>query len=102
MGSGAAAEGSETLALGKDSYAGENGVAVGAHATAEGSNIALGRNSAARETDLLGSGYLTGSVAPGSAVSVGNSNPGEAFQRRITNGADGAQIGKASGRGKRV
>ncbi|AEC21061.1 Autotransporter adhesin [Pusillimonas sp. T7-7] len=91
MGSGAAAEGSETLALGKDSYAGENGVAVGAHATAEGSNIALGRNSAARETDLLGSGYLTGSVAPGSAVSVGNSNPGEAFQRRITNVADGAQ-----------
>lgn len=91
MGSGATAEGSETLALGKDAHAGANGVAVGAHATAEGSNIALGRNSAAREADLVGSGYLTGSVAPGSAVSVGNSNPGEAFQRRITNVADGAQ-----------
>ncbi|MGY0560149.1 ESPR-type extended signal peptide-containing protein [Luteimonas sp. A277] len=91
LGSGARAAGSETLALGKDSSAGANGVALGAHADAEGSNIALGRNSAARESDLIGTGYLTGEAVPGSAVSVGNSNPGEAFQRRITNLADGSQ-----------
>ncbi|MGY0799552.1 hypothetical protein ACW7G0_10915 [Lysobacter sp. A286] len=91
LGSGAQAEGSETLALGKDSSAGGNGVAVGAHSTAEGSNIALGRNSAAQISDVSGSGYLTGAAAPGSAVSVGNSNPGENFQRRIVNVADGAQ-----------
>ncbi|MEN1926062.1 ESPR-type extended signal peptide-containing protein [Luteimonas sp. MJ293] len=91
LGSGARALGSETLALGKDSVAGVNGVALGAHTEAEGSNIALGRNSAARESDLIGTGYLTGEAVPGSAVSVGNSNPGEAFQRRITNVSDGAQ-----------
>ncbi|MCS2608393.1 beta strand repeat-containing protein, partial [Halomonas dongshanensis] len=90
MGSGATAQGSETLALGKDSSAGANGVALGAHTEAEGSNIALGRNSAALDSDLEGySGYLTGTVAPGSAVSVGNSASG--LQRRITNVADGSQ-----------
>ena len=91
LGSGARADGSETLALGKGSYAGGNGVAVGAHATAQGSNIALGRNSAARDSDVAGAGYLTGAAASGTAVSVGNSNPGESFQRRIVNVADGAQ-----------
>ena len=91
LGSGARAQGSETLALGKDSVAGANGIALGAHSEAEGSNIALGRNSAARESDLAGAGYLTGEPVPGSAVSVGNSNPGEAFQRRITNVSDGSQ-----------
>ena len=91
LGSGATAVGSETVAFGKDAIAGANGVALGAHAEAQGSNIALGRNSAARESDVAGVGYLTGEAVPGSAVSVGNSNPGEAFQRRITNVSDGAQ-----------
>ncbi|WP_081770032.1 YadA-like family protein [Luteimonas huabeiensis] len=91
LGSGAQAAGSESLALGKDATAGGNGVAVGAHAVAEGSNIALGRNSIARDADVSGAGYLTGSAAPGSAVSVGNSVAGGSFQRRIVNVADGAQ-----------
>ncbi|HZW17309.1 MAG TPA: hypothetical protein VFF71_00705 [Luteimonas sp.] len=91
LGSGAIANGSETLALGKDASAGSNGVAVGAHTTAEGSNIAIGRNSSAWQSDVTGAGYLTGTAAPGNAVSVGSSAAGEAFQRRIINVADGAQ-----------
>ncbi|NYT84960.1 YadA-like family protein [Pollutimonas harenae] len=89
VGDGARAIGSETLALGKDAGAEGNGVAMGAHAWADGNSIALGRNSAARTSDLNGSGYLTGEAAPGSAVSVGNTNSG--LQRRIVNVADGAQ-----------
>lgn len=91
LGSGAVASGNETVALGKDAAAGVNGVAVGALAVAEGSNIAIGRNSVARVSDGVGSGYLTGSAAPGSVVSVGNSAQGGAIQRRIVNVADGAQ-----------
>ncbi|MDX3893442.1 YadA-like family protein [Pusillimonas sp.] len=92
LGDGAQARGSETLALGKDASAEGNGVAVGAYAHADGNSIALGRNSAARVADAAGSGYLTGSAAPDSVVSVGNADPstGVTFQRRIVNVADGS------------
>jgi autotransporter adhesin len=88
LGDGAKANGNETLALGKDAEADENGVALGAHAIARGNSIAIGRNSAALTTDSFGTAYLTGAAAPGSVVSVGNTGTG--LQRRIVNVADGA------------
>ena len=62
-------------------------VALGQGAQASGGNIAIGNDSVANASMISGAGYLTGQAAPKTAVSVGNVST----LRRITNVADGAQ-----------
>ena len=62
-------------------------VALGQGAQASGGNIAIGNDSVANASMISGAGYLTDQAAPKTAVSVGNAST----LRRITNVADGAQ-----------
>ncbi|MBO9357648.1 hypothetical protein GG851_26960 [Bordetella petrii] len=67
------------------------GVAIGKNAMSDGAGVALGSNSAALASDASGTGYLTGSsFLGGSVVSVGNTSTGGT--RRIVNVADGSAI----------
>ena len=61
-------------------------VALGQGAQASGGNVAIGNDSVASAAMISGTGYLTGQAAPKTAVSVGNASA----LRRITNVADGA------------
>lgn len=61
-------------------------VALGQGAQAAGGNVAIGNDSVANAAMISGTGYLTGQAAPKTAVSVGNASA----LRRITNVADGA------------
>lgn len=61
-------------------------VALGQGAQAAGGNVAIGNGSVANAAMISGTGYLTGQAAPKTAVSVGNASA----LRRITNVADGA------------
>ncbi|WP_420535917.1 YadA family autotransporter adhesin, partial [Dialister invisus] len=62
-------------------------MALGQGAKASGGNIAIGNGSEASAAMISGTGYLTGTAAPSTGVSVGTA----AALRRITNVADGAQ-----------
>ncbi|WP_444984961.1 YadA-like family protein [Halomonas mongoliensis] len=78
------------VALGTNTSAGSAAVALGRNAEAEGGSVALGAGSAAVSSDAGGAGYLTGSsFSDGTVVSVGNTESGQS--RRIVNVADGAQ-----------
>lgn len=61
-------------------------VALGQGAQASGGNVAIGNDSVASAAMISGTGYLTGQAAPKTAVSVGSASA----LRRITNVADGA------------
>ncbi|MCS4230410.1 autotransporter adhesin [Stenotrophomonas maltophilia] len=89
FGYGATAQGVGAVAVGTESNAGAHGVALGRNTVAENGNVALGFASEARNSDLVGNGYLTGTAPTSNVVSVGNTSAGA--QRRIVNVADGAQ-----------
>jgi len=63
------------------------GVAIGRNAITEGDSVALGARSEAYQPASTALGYITGSAAPNNVVSVGNAG----LQRRVTNVADGSQ-----------
>ena len=93
----------EGIAIGYKAIAGDNGVAVGRQTTALGTGtaigpnahadsnfVALGLNSHAAQSDVSGLGRFTNRGFAGSAVSVGSSQAGSEFTRRIVNVEDGA------------
>ncbi len=65
------------------------GVAIGRNAVTVGDSVALGARSEAYQPAPTELGYITGSAAPNNVVSVGNA--AQNLQRRITNVADGSQ-----------
>lgn len=77
-------ETTKTITISTDGVA--TSVALGQGAQAAGGNVAIGNDSVANAAMISGTGYLTGQVAPKTAVSVGNASA----LRRITNVADGA------------
>ena len=88
LGYNAKAAGNGSVAAGFNAKAeGEASMALGQGAMASGGNIAIGNGSQASAAMLSGTGYLTGTAAPSTGVSVGTA----AALRRITNVADGAQ-----------
>ena len=88
LGFNAKAAGNGSVAAGFNAKAeGEASMALGQGAMASGGNIAIGNGSQASAAMLSGTGYLTGTAAPSTGVSVGTA----AALRRITNVADGAQ-----------
>ena len=88
LGYNAKAAGNGSVAAGYNAKAeGEASMALGQGAMASGGNIAIGNGSQASAAMLSGTGYLTGTAAPSTGVSVGTA----AALRRITNVADGAQ-----------
>ncbi|MGP5311019.1 beta strand repeat-containing protein, partial [Vreelandella alkaliphila] len=90
LGYGTTAQGVGAIAVGSNAQAGGDSLALGRNASADEGSIALGFSSAATSTDAQGAGYLTGSSAVGGTVlSVGNTSTG--LQRRLVNVADGAQ-----------
>ena len=77
----------DAVAVGYQAQANGNGsTAIGFNAQAAGGNVAIGNDSVANAAMISGTGYLTGQAAPKTAVSVGNASA----LRRITNVADGA------------
>lgn len=83
----AQANGNGSTAIGFNAQAADAGsVALGQGAQAAGGNVAIGNDSVANAAMISGTGYLTGQAAPKTAVSVGNASA----LRRITNVADGA------------
>ena len=83
----AQANGNGSTAIGFNAQAADAAsVALGQGAQAAGGNVAIGNDSVANAAMISGTGYLTGQVAPKTAVSVGNASA----LRRITNVADGA------------
>lgn len=77
----------DAVAVGYQAQANGNGsTAIGFNAQAAGGNVAIGNGSVANAAMISGTGYLTGQAAPKTAVSVGNASA----LRRITNVADGA------------
>lgn len=83
----AQANGNESTAIGFNAQAADAAsVALGQGAQAAGGNVAIGNGSVANAAMISGTGYLTGQAAPKTAVSVGNASA----LRRITNVADGA------------
>ena len=83
----AQANGNGSTAIGFNAQAADvASVALGQGAQAAGGNVAIGNDSVANATMISGTGYLTGQAAPKTAVSVGNASA----LRRITNVADGA------------
>lgn len=83
----AQANGNGSTAVGFNAQAADAAsVALGQGAQASGGNVAIGNDSVANAAMISGTGYLTGQAAPKTAVSVGNASA----LRRITNVADGA------------
>jgi len=83
----APANGNGSTAIGFNAQAADAAsVALGQGAQAAGGNVAIGNDSVANAAMISGTGYLTGQAAPKTAVSVGNASA----LRRITNVADGA------------
>lgn len=83
----AQANGNGSTAVGFNAQAADAAsVALGQGAQAAGGNVAIGNGSVANAAMISGPGYLTGQAAPKTAVSVGNASA----LRRITNVADGA------------
>ena len=83
----AQANGNGSTAIGFNAQAADAAsVALGQGAQAAGGNVAIGNDSVANAAMISGPGYLTGQAAPKTAVSVGNASA----LRRITNVADGA------------
>lgn len=83
----AQANGNGSTAIGLNAQAADAAsVALGQGAQAAGGNVAIGNGSVANAAMISGTGYLTGQAAPKTAVSVGNASA----LRRITNVADGA------------
>ena len=83
----AQANGNGSTAVGFNAQAADAAsVALGQGAQALGGNVAIGNDSVANAAMISGTGYLTGQAAPKTAVSVGNASA----LRRITNVADGA------------
>lgn len=83
----AQANGNGSTAIGFNAQAADAAsVALGQGAQAAGGNVAIGNGSVANAAMISGPGYLTGQAAPKTAVSVGNASA----LRRITNVADGA------------
>ena len=83
----AQANGNGSTAIGFNAQAADAAsVALGQGAQAAGGNVAIGNGSMANAAMISGTGYLTGQAAPKTAVSVGNASA----LRRITNVADGA------------
>lgn len=83
----AQANGNGSTAVGFNAQAADAAsVALGQGARASGGNVAIGNDSVANAAMISGTGYLTGQAAPKTAVSVGNASA----LRRITNVADGA------------
>ena len=83
----AQANGNGSTAIGFNAQAADAAsVALGQGAQAAGGNVAIGNDSVANADMISGTGYLTGQAAPKTAVSVGNASA----LRRITNVADGA------------
>ena len=88
LGYNAKAAGNGSVAAGFNAKAEDAAsMALGQGASASGGNIAIGNGSQASAAMLSGTGYLTGTAAPSTGVSVGTA----AALRRITNVADGAQ-----------
>ena len=88
LGFHAQAAGNGSIAAGFNALAEDAAsMALGQGAKASGGNIAIGNGSEASAAMLSGTGYLTGTAAPSTGVSVGTA----AALRRITNVADGAQ-----------
>ncbi|NYT75409.1 YadA-like family protein [Alcaligenaceae bacterium] len=86
-----ASAGNTGVALGRQTTALGTGTAVGPNAHADSGHVALGLNSQATQADVSGSSAFTNRSFSGSAVSVGSSDPGGVFTRRIVNVEDGAQ-----------
>lgn len=83
----AQANGNGSTAIGFNAQAADAAsVALGQGAQAAGGNVAIGNGSVANAAMISGTGYLTGQAAPKTAVSVGNASA----LRRITNVADRA------------
>lgn len=92
IGSGAAADTFDNAGSGKNLDKDSKSIAIGYNANAKQNNIAIGAGSLATVAlDSSKTGYLTGSAAPSSYISVGyNNSDTDQLLRRITNVADGA------------
>ena len=83
----AQASGNGSTAVGFNAQAADAAsVALGQGAKASDGNVAIGNDSVANASMISGTGYLTGQAAPKTVVSVGSASA----LRRITNVADGA------------
>ncbi len=85
-----ASAGNTGVALGRQTTALGTGTAIGPNAHADSNFVALGLNSWATQSDVSGSSEFTNRTFNGSAVSVGSSQNGASFTRRIVNVEDGA------------
>ncbi|MGO3713410.1 YadA-like family protein [Alcaligenes aquatilis] len=85
-----AVAGNTGVAVGRQSMALGTGTAMGPNAHADSGFVALGLNSHSVQGDVSGTGRFTNRGFSGSAVSVGSSESGNAFTRRIVNVEDGA------------
>ena len=92
IGSGAAADTFDNAGSGKNPDKDNKSIAIGYNANAKQNNIAIGAGSLATVAlDSSKTGYLTGSAAPSSYISVGyNNSDTDQLLRRISNVADGA------------
>ncbi|WP_427973140.1 YadA-like family protein [Alcaligenes nematophilus] len=86
-----AVAGNTGVAVGRQTTAFGTGTAIGPNAHADSNFVALGLNSHAVQGDVVGTGRFTNRAFTGSAVSVGSSEAGSEFTRRIVNVEDGAQ-----------
>jgi len=82
--------GNTGVALGRQTTALGTGTAVGPNAHADSNFVALGLNSWATQSDVGNDSAFTNRPFRGSAVSVGSSQSGSEFTRRIVNVEDGA------------
>ncbi|MBX6963013.1 YadA-like family protein [Alcaligenes faecalis] len=82
--------GNTGVAVGRQTTALGTGTAIGPNAHADSNFVALGLNSHAAQSDVSGLGRFTNKGFTGSAVSVGSSQAGSEFTRRIVNVEDGA------------
>ncbi|WP_167752860.1 YadA-like family protein [Pusillimonas caeni] len=90
MGSFASAAGINGVAIGISASTQGSGVGIGRNTLADSGFVALGSGSRAVAADVSGAGAFTNNPFTGSAVSVGSSEPGNEFTRRIVNVEDGA------------
>ncbi len=90
MGSFASAAGINGVAIGIAASTQGSGVGIGRNTVADSGYVALGAGSRAVAADVSGAGAFTNNPFTGSAVSVGSSEPGNEFTRRIVNVEDGA------------
>ena len=82
--------GNTGVAVGRQTTALGTGTAIGPNAHADSNYVALGLNSYAAQSDVSGISKFTNRGFGGSAVSVGSSQAGNDFTRRIVNVEDGA------------